>query len=354
MKKPDFWLLIITLILVSFGVLMVYDASVVEAFTQFGDKFYFAKLQLRWALLGLAALLACLFIPYRFWQKFSLHLFIFTLLLLVAVLIPGIGVKVQGARRWLNLGGFTLQPAELVKLTFVMYLSSWLSKKRAFWPFILLSGFLLGLVILEPDLGTAVIIIGTGFLVYFLSGAPLLSLAAIGLTGVLAGLSLIFSSSYRRVRLLTFFDPTDDPLGTSYHIRQILIALGSGGLLGLGLGQSRQKYAYLPEATADSIFAIIGEEVGFIGAVLVIALLMFLIYRGFKIALAAPDSFSQILAGGITSVLALQTCINLASMAALVPLTGVPLPLISYGGSSLITHLTGIGILLNISTCKNK
>ena len=204
-------------------------------------------------------------------------------------------------------------------------------------------------MILEPDLGTAVVIISTGFLVYFFSGAPLLVITAVGITGLLTGSALTLSSAYRRARLLTFFNPTADPLGSSYHIRQILIAIGSGGLLGLGLGQSRQKYAYLPEATTDSIFAIIGEEIGFIGAVLIIGLFLLIIYRGFTIARSAPDRFSQLLAGGIISSLALQTCINLASIVALVPLTGVPLPFISYGGSSLITHLAGIGILLNIS-----
>ena len=337
------------LALVAFGVVMVYEDSVVEAFTQFSDKFYFAKLQLRWAVLSLVIMLVTSFVPYRLWRKLSLPLFITTLLLLVVVLIPGIGAKIQGARRWLNLGGFTLQPAELVKLTFVMYLASWLTHKARLLPFLLLSGFLLTLVILEPDLGTAVVIISTGFLVYFFSGAPLLVITAVGITGLLAGSALTLSSAYRRARLLTFFNPTADPLGSSYHIRQILIAIGSGGLLGLGLGQSRQKYAYLPEATTDSIFAIIGEEIGFIGAVLIIGLFLLIIYRGFTIARSAPDRFSQLLAGGIISSLALQTCINLASIVALVPLTGVPLPFISYGGSSLITHLAGMGILLNIS-----
>lgn len=213
----------------------------------------------------------------------------------------------------------------------------------------LLSGIVLGLVVLEPDLGTAVVITTTGFLVYFLSGAPLFALIILGLTGFLVSLILILSSGYRKARLLTFFNPTQDPLGTSYHIRQILIALGSGGLFGLGIGRSRQKYAYLPQATTDSIFAIIAEELGFLGAAAVIALVLLVMYRGFKIASHSPNRLGQLLAGGITSWLGLQAFINLASMVVIVPLTGVPFPFISYGGSSLFISLTAIGILLNIS-----
>ncbi len=345
----DKTLLIAVLILVTFGVLMVYDASVIEAFNTFGDKFYFAKLQLCWVIVSLLALSFMSFIPYRKLEKLSPLLFAISLLLLLVVLIPGVSTKVQGARRWLSLGALTIQPAEIVKLTFVMYLSTWLSKRQNFRPFLILSGIVLGLIILEPDLGTAVVIIATGFLVYFLSGAPLAAIAATGVTGLLAGIILALSSAYRRSRLMTFLNPTIDPLGSSYHIRQVLIALGSGGWFGLGLGRSRQKYAYLPEATTDSIFAIIGEELGFIGAAVVILLLLAVIYQGFKIAQSAPDRFGQLLAGGITSWLGLQVLVNLAAMVALVPLTGVPLPFISYGGSSLVASLAGVGILLNIS-----
>ncbi|MBI4035299.1 MAG: putative lipid II flippase FtsW [Candidatus Chisholmbacteria bacterium] len=337
------------LVLVAFGILMVYNASVVEAFSRFSDKFYFAKLQLRWVALGLVSLFITSYIPYQKLAKVSLPLFLISLFLLIVVLIPGVGVKVQGARRWLSFGPLTLQPAEIVKLTFVLYLASWLEKHQSFWPFMLLSGIVLGLVVLEPDLGTAVVITTTGFLVYFLSGAPLFALIILGLTGFLVSLILILSSGYRKARLLTFFNPTQDPLGTSYHIRQILIALGSGGLFGLGIGRSRQKYAYLPQATTDSIFAIIAEELGFLGAAAVIALVLLVMYRGFKIASHSPNRLGQLLAGGITSWLGLQAFINLASMVVIVPLTGVPFPFISYGGSSLFISLTAIGILLNIS-----
>src|SRR3989344_1386220 len=224
MKKFDPILFFTVLALVAFGVVTVYEASVVEAFSQFSDKFYFPKLQLRWAGLGLAGMLLTAFIPYKIWQKLSLPLFIASLLLLIAVLIPGVGSQVQGARRWLNFSGITLQPSELVKLTFVMYLASWFTKRPPLLPFLLLSAILLILIMLQPDLGTAVIIIGTGFLVYFLSGTPLLAIAGIGIFSLIIGLVLIVSSSYRRGRFLPFFYPTPHPLGASYPIPHNLIA----------------------------------------------------------------------------------------------------------------------------------
>lgn len=350
--KPDYLLLLAIVLLTAFGVLMVYDASVAEAFREFSDKFYYARLQLQWAIVGLVALLMASRVPLKLVKKLALPFFVITVLMLIAVLIPGVGQKVQGARRWLSVGGLTLQPSELVKLSFVLYLSSWLEKQQKLAPFLMVTGLILILVMSQPDLGTTIVVILTGLLMYFLSGASVILLGLIGLMGFLGGIGLIVSSEYRRNRLLTFFNPADDPLGTSYHIRQILIALGSGGFWGVGIGRSRQKYQYLPEAPTDSIFAVIGEEVGFIGGVIVIGLFLFLLYRGFKIAQKAPTPFTQLLAGGITGWLGIQTFINLASMVALVPLTGVPLPLVSYGGSSLVTILAAIGLLINISRQK--
>lgn len=351
-QRADYWLFIVTLLLTAFGVLMVYDASVAEAFRDFSDPFYYARNQLQWAIVGVIGLLVAARIPLNLIKKLAFPFFLITIFLLIIVLIPGIGQKVQGARRWLNLGGFTLQPSELVKLSFVLYLSSWLEKPQKFLPFIIIAGIILLLVIAQPDLGTAIVVTATGFLMYFLSGASIAVLGGIGIGGFLAGLGLILTSSYRRQRVMTFFDPSKDPLGASYHIRQVLIAIGSGGLWGVGVGRSRQKYQYLPEAPTDSIFAVIGEEVGFFGAGLVVILFLFLLYRGFKIAQAAPTHYLQLLAGGLSSWIGMQTFINLASMVALVPLTGVPLPLISYGGSSLVTILTAIGLLINISRQK--
>ncbi len=351
-QTPDYLLALVVIGLSLFGLLMVYDASVVEAYHKFSDKYFYLKQQLKWLGLGWLSGLFFAKLNYKKLAKLAGWGMLAALILLVVVLIPGMGVKALGAKRWINIAGFSLQPAELTKFVFVLYLASWLTKERRFLPFLLLSGLILGLIILEPDLGTAVVIITTGFLVYFAAGAPLFYMSLLALLGLLGGLFLIWVSPYRRRRLLTFFDPTVDPLGASYHIRQVLIAIGSGGLFGLGLGKSRQKYQYLPAATTDSIFAIIAEETGFFGSLLIILAFLFLIWRGIRIAKEAPDRFGQLLAAGISSWIGIQALVNLAAMVALVPLTGVPLPFISYGGSSMVTSLAAMGVLFNIS--KNK
>ncbi len=351
-QKADWFLIILVLGLTIFGLLMIANASVVEAYRDFGDKLYYFKLQLQWAGLGLIGFIFASFFNYRRLKSLAVPLLIASLISLGLVLVPGLGTKVMGAQRWLVVGAFRFQPAELAKLAFVFYLAAFMSQKKSLWPFLILLTLLIGLVILEPDLGTAVIIAATGLVVYFASGAPLIWLGLLGILGFLAGLGLIFSSAYRKERVLTFLDPSRDPLGASYHIRQILLALGSGGLFGLGLGQSRQKYEYLPAAATDSIFAIMAEEIGFVGALVIILVFLLLIWRGFKIAKEAPDKFGTLLATGIISWIGFQTLINLSAIVALVPLTGVPLPFISYGGSSLILIMTASGILVNISKQK--
>ena len=348
-QKIDRVILGLVMGLTLFGVLMVYNASVVIAFRDFADKYYYVRQQAVWALIGLIVLFLASKFNYQKLIKIATPLMLLTILFLLIVLIPSIGIQALGARRWLSLGGFNFQPAELAKLTSVIFFASFLTKKgkkNNLWLMIL---FLVGLVLAEPDMGTAVILAGTSLSLYFVSGGSLLALVSIGIVSLLGGLGLIFASPYRRERLLTFFDIGRDPLGTSYHVRQVLLALGSGGLFGLGIGASRQKYEYLPEATTDSIFAIIGEELGFIGATLLIMAFLVLIYRGIEVARKSPDQFGQLLAAGIISWIAIQTLINLAAMVAMVPLTGVPLPFISYGGSSMIITLAGVGILLNIS-----
>lgn len=356
-KRFDTSFLLTILALLFFGIIMVYDASVVYAYDIFGGKYHFLVLQLVWAGLGLVVMFVVAFTDYKFLRKVAPSFFIFCLFCLVIVLIPGIGSKVMGARRWIRFGSVGFQPSELVKLGFTIYLASWLTSKRRGsspktnpLPFVGLLFALVGLVMLQPDFGTAVIIASIGIIIYFISGAPVWYF----LVGapVLAGtaLAFIFSSTYRRQRLMTFLSPSQaDPLGAGYHIQQALIALGSGGFFGLGLGQSRQKYEYLPEVSGDSIFAIIGEELGFVGAVVIIALFIFLIYRGVRIAQNAKDEFGQLLATGIISWIALQMIVNVAAITGLIPLTGAPLPLISYGGSSLVFTLAGLGVVLNVS-----
>lgn len=348
-KKIDRSLLAFVIGLTCFGVLMVYDASAVTAFRDFGDKFFYAKQQVLWAGLGFLVLFIASKFDYRKLSKLASSLMLITIALLIAVLVPSLGTRALGARRWLSFAGISFQPSELAKLASILYLSSFLQKKKNILPFIAPLAVLIGLIMLQPDLGTAVVIMGTGLCLYFISGASLLALFFLTILALILGITLILSSSYRKERLLTFLNLTRDPLGASYHVRQVLLALGSGGLFGLGLGQSRQKYEYLPEAMTDSIFAIIGEEIGFIGALVLILAFLFIVWRGLKIAREAPDSFGQLLAAGISSWIGIQTLVNLAAMVVIVPLTGVPLPLISYGGSSLVAVLAGIGILLNIS-----
>lgn len=350
-KSFDVLLLIIVVSLSLFGLLMIYNASSVSAQTDFGDKMYYLKEQAKWFFIGLIALAVSSFIPYRYWYKFAVPFLILTLFLLLGVFLPGIGIKAYGARRWINLGFFVLQPAELAKLSLIVYLSAWLTsqEKGRFLAFLTLIGMVVGLVILEPDLGTAIIIGLVGLILYFISGVSLLHFLLLIPFFIIGAVTTAVVSPYRLKRVLTFLDPAADPLGASYHIRQVLLALGSGGLFGLGLGKSRQKYAYLPEATTDSIFAIIGEEIGFIGGVLLISLFLFLIHRCYKIGKEAPDKFGYLLAMGITFWISIQTLINLSAMTVVLPLTGVPLPFISYGGSGLVVILFSIGILINIS-----
>lgn len=348
-KKPDKALFLLSLALTIIGLVALTDASAPIALRDFGDKFYFVKQQAVWAVMGIILLIVVMHINYTFWEKFATPLFLANLVLLIVVLIPGIGSSLLGARRWIVVGNFSIQPSELLKLSISVYLAKVASKDKklaAFFVPILLS---LILVMLEPDLGTSVLVVGISMIQIFISGVPLLPFFAASILGVIFGILLILSSDYRKERLLTFFEQTQDPLGSSYHIRQILIALGSGGLFGVGLGHSRQKYLFLPETATDSIFAVIAEEVGFfISSGLVILFFIFVI-KGIKIANSAPDKFSRILAIGITSWVGLQVFLNIGSMVALVPLTGIPLPFISYGGSALTSLLVACGILLNIS-----
>lgn len=350
-KRFDFILLAVCILLSLFGLLMVFEASSVTALRKFNDQYYFFKNQAVWLGIGLLAMVIGLLIDYKKYYSISVVLLIGLLGSLVMVFLPGIGIKVSGAYRWINLGFFQFQPTELAKLVLVIYLAAWFTykEKNRLFSFLILLGLVLGLIILEPDLGTAAIIGAIATVLYFLSGAPLWHFSLLIPSGIAGILILAVISPYRYQRLKTFINPSQDPLGSSYHIKQLLLALGSGGFLGIGIGKSMQKYSYLPEASTDSIFAIVGEELGFIGASAVIFLFMFLIYRGGKIAKNAPSRFGQLLAAGLVSWFALQTIINLGAAVALLPLTGVPLLFLSYGGSSLIVTFYAVGILLNIS-----
>ena len=347
----DRWLFVTTVILAGIGILMVYDSSVAIALRDFANPYYFVREQIKWLVLGFLAFGILSRIPHTIYRQFAVPMLLVTLVLLLAVFIPGFGVRALGAHRWLNFGVFIVQPAELAKLTMVIYLSAWFSTKERgrLLAFVLLIGMVVGLVVIEPDLGTAVTILVTAVALYFLSGAPIMHFVML-LPVLLLGVGgLAISHPYRMRRVLTFLNPDADPLGSSYQIRQVILALGSGGLFGVGLGKSRQKYEYLPEANTDSIFAILGEETGFVGAAIVILLFLFLVWRCFKIARRVNEPFGKMLALGIGSWIGAQTLINIGSMVALLPLTGVPLPLISYGGSNLVITLGALGIVYNIS-----
>ena len=353
-NKMDFLLFLLPLALTLFGILMIYEASNIASYQSFSDKYYFVKEQFTAALIGFLILGIFSQIHYRFFFNLAIPTLIVSVISLIIVLIPDYSQKILGARRWLDMGFISFQPSELTKFGLILYLSSWLTDKEKgrLLPFILLLCLIVGLVILQPDLGTAVILTSIFLIVYFLSDSSIwhfIILVPLSIASVI-GLSLI--SPYRYQRLLTFINPASDPLGSSYHIRQILISLGSGGVFGLGLGASRQKYQYLPEATTDSIFAIIGEEFGFFGSVILIAAFMVFLHRIYKLIKSAPDKYSRLLSSGFFALLASQTIINLGAMVALFPLTGIPLPFISYGGSNLVITLAAFGILLNISKFK--
>lgn len=351
MRKIDFSLLLVTLFLTFFGLLMIYDASSFIAFRDFGDKYYYIKEQIQWVILGFVGLFSFTLFDYKKLYNLSLPLIIISIMLLVLVFIPGIGVSILGAKRWINTGIFLFQPAEFVKLSLAIYLSAWFSRKEKgrFGAFLLLMGLVFILILFQPDMGTAGIILFESLIVYFLSGGNIFHFLLLLPAIFILGLAFIKIAPYRAQRFLDFLNIYKSIESSSYHMKQILIGLGMGGLTGVGLGNSLQKYAYLPENTTDSIFAIIGEELGFLGGVVLIVLFVFIMYRGFMIGLSVQDKFGKLLASSITAFLSIQTFFNLGSQTGLIPLTGVPLPFISYGGSSLIIDLCSVGILLSIS-----
>lgn len=349
-QQLDLTLLSTVGVLVVFGLVMVYDASAVQGLNDFKDSYYYIRQQIIWVILGLLSLILFSRFDYLNFKKLALPSLLVSLLLLVAVFIPALGVSGGGAHRWLKIGPGTLQPAEIVKLTGVIFLAYIFEKRTRILPLLTLVGVVtLITAVLQKDLGSSVVFVATSLIIYFGAGGPIWHFFLILPVGIVGFLALVLTSSYRSKRLLAFLDPFSDPQGFSYHISQVLIALGSGGLFGLGLGHSRQKFEYIPEVATDSIFGIIGEELGFLGSVFLISLFIIIILRGVRISQNCPDKFGKILALGLTSWLGIQVAINLSSMVALLPLTGVPLPFISYGGSASFVNLTAVGILLNIS-----
>jgi cell division protein FtsW len=339
--------------LTTIGLFFVFESSSVSAFRLYGDSFYFFKLQLVWFILGVGVMIFFSFFDYRKLYYLSFPALMITIVLLIAVLIPGVGRNVLGARRWIGFGPITIQPSEIAKFSSILYLCSWFlhKEKHRFGSFLLLLGFIITLVMIQPDMGTAIIIFGLFVTIYYISGQSLVHLTFLVPLSAAGFLVLAHKSPYRLKRLMAFLDPHSNTQGISYHINQILISLSSGGLLGRGFAESRQKYQFLPEAHTDSIFAIIGEEFGFLGSFFVIILFIFLLHNIYLVAQNSKDKFGKFLAGAIFALFALQIVINLGGMTALIPLTGVPLPFISYGGSSLLIFFSLMGILINIAIC---
>lgn len=355
---PDYFIIGLAAIFVVFGLIMLASATTVYSFEKWGDSFYMVKHQILIGLLpGVALFFAGWLIPYRIWRKYSVLFFGFSALLLFLVLLPGVGQTLGGSRSWFVWQGFSFQPSELAKIGLIFYLAALFEKKGkgikdftyGFLPFIVAAGVILGLIILQPDMGTMLLVAGIAFLMYFFAGGAWKHIFSLVLAGALALLVAVKTAPYRAARLMTFLHPELDPQGIGYHINQALIAIGSGGLFGLGYGQSRQKFRYLPEVSGDSIFAITAEEFGFFACVIFIAALAVFFYRVFKLSKNAPDDFAKYAAIGIGSWLALQTFFNISAMLGLLPLTGLPLPFISYGGTSLAISLFAVGVLGNMS-----
>jgi len=345
-----FSLFLLPIVLSILGLFFIFEASSISAFRNFNDSFYYLKFQLLWFTIGIAVMIFFSFFDYHKLYYLSFPALLLSIVLLILVLIPGIGRSVAGARRWIDLGLINFQPTELAKFSVILYLCSWFlyKEKKRFFSFVLLLSFLVFLIMLQPNMGTALIIFALFIIVYFMAGYELHYLLVIFPASLVTFFLLIKISPYRLKRFLAFLSPQFDPLGISYHVNQILISLSAGSLFGRGFSESRQKYQFLPEAHTDSIFAIIGEEFGFLGSLVLIILLFFLIYRAFKVACDAKDRFGQLLAGAIFSLIALQVVINLGGIVTLIPLTGIPLPFISYGGSSLLVFFALMGILINI------
>ena len=355
--QPDYLLLVSAAMLVLAGLLTVYSASFAVGYVEFGDTNYFVMRQAFYALIGVAALAYCMRLDYRQLRHVAAPMMVLALLGLAAVLVPGIGVERNGARRWLELGPFTVQPSEFAKLAVIIYISAWLSARRenlnqlslGLVPFVLMVSVVGGLVIVEPDMGTAVIIVLTTSTLFFVAGAPLTHLMLLIASGGAVTYVMVLAQEYRLDRISSFVSPESDPQGTGFHILQLLIALGSGGATGLGWGVSRQKFFYVPGAHTDGVFAIIGEEVGFVGLMGVLALFAFFLYRGLKATVSSRDQFGTLLGVGIVSWIGYQTLINIGGITRSIPLTGVPLPFLSYGGSALIAVMAAAGVLLSIS-----
>jgi len=358
MKSGDFVLVILTLGLTIFGIIMVFSSSYYSAINQNGDAYYYLKRDIVWAILGLALMLFTALFDYRLYTKIAPHIMGLSIVLLALLFTP-LGVTRNFATRWIGVGDFTIMPGEVAKIAVIIFVAWYLSKDpsrirsltRGILPLVALCGVCAGLIIKQPNLSTAITVSGIIVGMMFVAGLNLMYVVGVGGAGVLGVVALIFSdrSGYWFERFTSFLDPFADPLDTGYQVVQSLLALGSGGLFGLGLGKGLQKNLYLPEPQNDFILAIIGEELGYVGCILLLAVYLVLVWRGIHVALNAPDLFGTLLASGITIMLALQVILNVAVVTSSMPPTGITLPFVSYGGNALMLFMGSMGILLNIS-----
>lgn len=355
----DWQLIGIIVFLTVFGLIMISSAGVARGLEKFNDPYYYLKHQFLLGVLpGLALCFILAKINYKVWKKYAPTLLFISIVLLVLVFIPGIGADWGSAHSWINLFGFSIQPSEIVKLTFLLYLAAWLSSKEkhhlkdlqyGFAPFLVILAVIAGLLYLEPDTGSMMIIVLMSMTVFFAAGGRFKHLAAVGVSGLAALLLLLKFSPYRADRFTTFLHPELDPLGKGYHINQALLAVGSGGIVGRGYGHSVQKFNYLPEAFSDSIFAVISEELGFVFAAVLIVVFLLFALKSLKIANRCEDDFGRLVVVGITAWFMFQAIFNIGAMLGILPLTGVTLPFVSYGGTSVMACLAACGILINIA-----
>jgi cell division protein FtsW len=354
---PDLNLFAVTVALVIFGLVMIYSSSAIFASQQYNNSWYFFEKQVLWAVVGFISMFTMMKTDYHILQKYSKVLLIAAIVMLVLVLTGLFGREVGGAKRWIKLGPISFQASELAKIALITYIADYLDRRQSkmqksfkgVLPILLIVGAVCGLILIEPDMGTSVSLAAVSLSMLFIGGMSFWYLLGLLLSAIPMLVYMVRSKPYRMRRIMAFADPWKDQQNVSYQIVQSLIALGSGGLLGVGLGNSKQKLLYLPAAHTDFIFPIIGEELGFIGAIGIVALFFLFAWRGLKISLHASDLFGSILAGGLTLMIILQALINIGVSCALFPTKGLPLPLVSYGGSNLAFTLTSIGILLNVS-----
>ncbi|HVM76550.1 MAG TPA: putative peptidoglycan glycosyltransferase FtsW [Candidatus Paceibacterota bacterium] len=357
-RTPDYFLLAIIFLLVVFGIAMLASASSDLGKTHFNDTYYYLKHQLLYGLtLGAIGFIVAYFVPFYTWKKFAFWFLLLGVALLVAVFTP-LGTTALGASRWLRLGSLSFQPSELMKVLFIIYLAAWLSNTKfkrsddfqsGFVPFLIVTGLVGGLLFLQPATSTVLILLGSGLVVYFVSGAPYKYIVGVFFLGLVVVGLLIYITPYRRARVLGYLDTESNTQGQNYQVNQALIAIGSGGLTGVGYGQSATKANYLPTPLDDSIFAVTAEELGFIGASILLALFALLSVRMLWLAKRMGDQFGRLLLVGFGMVVALQAFVNMAAISGLIPLTGVPLPFVSYGGTALAIFVTMMGIAVNVT-----